>query len=190
MANKIPAGAPPLIAPKPGWNRYLDKKTNTWFYMNPKTKETIRPINPATENTAPSVEDWLTGDTTYQDQQAQLRRAYADFQATQNLNKNNYELSYAQQLRDLGQQKEQGFTNLEDDYASRGLLKSGVYAKAFSNLQDQFNNRQSDLDTAKAQYLAGLNQSLSSFQNDQNTTLTSAKQQAIARRAAKYNLAV
>jgi hypothetical protein len=142
------------------------------------------PATPA----VPTVDQWLAGDTTYQDQIAQLQRAYAEMVAGQKLDETNYQTSYAQQLRDLNNSKTQGFTNLQDDYASRGLLKSGLYADAYSQLQDQYNNQQTGLDTARAQYEAGLNQSLTGFTNDQNTTKTSAMQEAIARRAAKFNL--
>lgn len=172
-----PAPKPVIKAPAPA------AKTGLKI---PAPNDTITPMTPA----IPGIEDWLTGDTTYQDQEAQLRRAYAEFMAGQQLDQGNYEQNYAQQLRDLGKAKTTGFEDLQNDYAGRGLLKSGLYADAYSGLQSQFDDRQTGLDTAKAQYLAGLNQSAAGFQNDQNTTLTSAKQEAIARRAAKYNLGV
>lgn len=142
------------------------------------------PVVPAQQ----SIEDWLAGDTTYQDQQAQLRKAYAEFVSNQNLDKNNYETNYAQQLRNLQTSKDKGFADLENDYASRGLLQSGVYGQAYSDLQNQFDTQQSDMETARAQYESNLAAALAGFQGDQDTTLTAAKQEAIARRAAKLNL--
>lgn len=171
----------PELAPREGLNRGWSNAEKRWFYYTPAA--------PAAEPQK-SITDWLAGDTTYQDQLAQLRAAYAEFVNGQNLERNNYGISYAQQLRDLDKSRTEGFTNLQDDFAGRGLLKSGLYAKAYSDLQDKFNDRSSDLNTARAQYEAGLNQQLAGFKNQQQTTQTSAKQEAIARRAAKYNLVI
>lgn len=149
----------------------------------PAPTDTITPM-------VPDIESYLGEDTTFQDQNAQLRKAYAEFIANQNLDRNNYATNYALQLRNLDQSKTEGFANLQDDFAGRGLLKSGVYAKAYSDLQDQFASQQAQMDAAKAQFESGLTSALAGFQNDQGTSLTSAKQEAIARRAAKYNLGV
>lgn len=188
ISTPRPAAPKPVVkaAPKPA------PKPAPVVKAAPTAKAAIKIPAPTEQFTpmVPSVDEFLAGDTTFQDQEAQLRRAYAEFMANQQLDQGNYETSYASQLRDLGKAKETGFQDLENDFAGRGLLKSGLYADAYSGLQDQFNDRQTALDTARAQYLAGLNQAAAGFQNDQNTTLTSAKQEAIARRAAKFNLGV
>lgn len=189
----------PIINPLEGWNRRVNKTTGQWYYYNPTTGKKVTPTSgkipaPTTQftnaNLAPSTDSFLAGDTTYQDQEAQLRRAYAEFVANQNLNLNNYNVNYGLQKRVLGKNRDRALTDSTDDFAGRGLLHSGLYAKSYSDTQGQFDDQQAQMDAAKAQYESGLNAALSSFQNDQQTTLTSAKQQAIARRAAKYNLGV
>lgn len=150
----------------------------------PRPKVAPKPAGP------PGVNQYLQGDTTYQGQLAQLRKAYADYVASQNTDKTNYQNTYNLNAKNIGTDKTQAFTGLTDDYASRGLLQSGVYGKAYSDLQNDYTQRQAALDTQRSAYLSDLATNLATFRGDQATTTTSAKQEAIARRAAKYGLKV
>lgn len=143
---------------------------------------------PAPKPVVPGVGQYLQGDTTYQDQIAQLRKAYADYVASQNNERNNFQSQYGLNVKNLGNDKTQAFSGLQDDFASRGLLQSGVYGKAYSDLQTDYNQRQAQLDTERSGFLGDLTTNLANFKGDQATTTTSAKQEAIARRAAKYSL--
>lgn len=99
-----------------------------------------------------------------------------------------YQGQYGLNVQELGKQRETGFKDLENDYASRGLLKSGVYGTAYSDLENDFKRRQTDLDTARANFLANLQTGFGNFQTEQQTVAEKARQEAIARRAAKYGL--
>lgn len=132
----------------------------------------------------PSIGDYLKGDTTYQDQVAQLRKAYLQYVASQNNDRSQYQNQYGLNVKSLGEDRTRGFSDLTDDYASRGLLNSGVYGKAYSDLQSDYDQRQTQLDTQRQGYLDDLTTNLSNFKGDQSTTMTSAKQEALARRLA------
>jgi hypothetical protein len=134
----------------------------------------------------PSASQWLNQDTTYQGQVAQMRKAYADFLASQGNDKNQYQNQYGLNVKSLGENRTQGFDDLLNDYAGRGLLNSGVYGKAYSDLQTDYDSRQTQLDTQRQAYLQDQATNLSNFKGDQSTATTSAKQEALARRAAKY----
>lgn len=149
----------------------------------PKPKAPPKPV-------VPNANQYLGQDTTYQSQIAQLRKAYTDYVAGQNNEKTNYSNTYALNKRGLNTDRTQAFTGLQDDYASRGLLQSGVYGKAYSDLQGDYSQRQAALDTERTSFLGDLATNLKTFQGDQTTTTTSARQEALARRAAKYNLRV
>jgi hypothetical protein len=99
-----------------------------------------------------------------------------------------YEGQYKLNLGELGNQRTDAFEDLENDYASRGLLQSGVYGSAYSDLENDYKRRQTDLDTARTNFLANLGTGLKNFQSEQGLTAEKARQEAIARRAAKYNL--
>jgi hypothetical protein len=115
-----------------------------------------------------------------------MRKAYADFLASQQNDQTQYQNQYGLNVKSLGDDRTEGFDNLLNDYAGRGLLNSGVYGKAYSDLQTDYDARQTQLDTQRQGYLQDLSTNLSNFKGDQSTATTSAKQEALARRAAKY----
>lgn len=136
----------------------------------------------------PDPNAWLKSDSSYITQQSALARALKDYIAQMNSQKQQYQGQYDLNLSELGTQRESGFEDLENDYASRGLLKSGVYGQAYSDLERDFNARQSSLDTARSNFLANLATGQKNFQTEQQLTAEKARQEALARRAAKYNL--
>lgn len=149
---------------------------------------TAPPPAPKPPPAPPSIDQWLKSDSSYITQQSALSRALTDYIAQMNSQKAQYQGQYDLNLKDLGTQRETGFNDLENDYASRGLLKSGVYGQAYADLEKDFNARQAALDTARTNFLANLTTGQKNFQTEQQLTAEKAKQEAVARRAAKYNL--
>lgn len=149
----------------------------------------VAPVAPPKPPPAPpSLAQWLKGDSAYLTQQSALARALKDYQAQMGSQRQQYQGQYDLNLKELGTQREGAFEDLENDYASRGLLQSGVYGTAYSDLENDYKRRQTDLDTARANFLANLGTGLKNYQTEQSLTAEKAKQEAIARRAAKYNL--
>lgn len=136
----------------------------------------------------PSLDVFLGSDSAYIRQQSALARALADFKAQQASQTTQYQNQYGQNLGDLTKQRTNAFGDLENDYASRGLLKSGVYGTAYSDLENDYKSRQTALDSARAAFLANQGLDLKNFSTEQGLTLDKAKQDAIARRAAQYGL--
>lgn len=136
----------------------------------------------------PSLAAFLGSDTGYQSQVAALHKALADYQAQMGMQKNQYNTNFAANISQLGTDRTQGMANQQNDYTSRGLLHSGLYGKAAGDLTSQFDQRQSDLERARADFLANLGLDYNNFRSQQNLTAQKAKQDAIARRAAKYGL--
>lgn len=135
-----------------------------------------------------SINDWLNQDDTYQAQTAALKKALSDYISQQGVAKNQYNVDYAARTNDLGIQKTRGLEDQANDFASRGMYFSGLYGRDLSNLVGDFARRQTDMDTARANYLANQATDLSNFQDQQGLTATKAKQDAIARRAAQYGI--
>lgn len=132
----------------------------------------------------PSTAAFLGGDSTYQSQISQYRKALSDYMAQQNTQKTQYQNQYGIDLNSLNQSRQQAQTGIQDDFASRGLLNSGVYGKAYSDLQSEYDTRQTQLEGSRTSFLQQLNDALSNLKGQQQTGLTQAKQDAIARRAA------
>ena len=100
--------------------------------------------------------DFLKTDSTYSMQQSALEKAKADYLAQQGKTKTQYETSYTGDLATLGENRTTALADLENDYAGRGLLQSGLYADSLSTTNNDWNKRQSALEQAKAAFLSGL----------------------------------
>ena len=143
---------------------------------------------PAPPPGPPDINSFLAGDATYKSQQDALAKALADYKNQGKLQTDQYTGTYDQNMRQLKLDQTDAETNINDDYASRGLLNSGVFAKAFSDLQNQYADKQKSLDTDKANFLANLASATSNFESDQQLQLEKARQDAINRRAAQYGV--
>lgn len=108
--------------------------------------------------------------------------------AQQGTAKTQYLTSYAGDVDTLKGNRTNALSDLENDYASRGLLQSGLYADSLSDVNTDFDKRQSALEQAKAAFISGLSGDLTNFQSEQDLTRQKALQEAAARRAAQYNL--
>lgn len=136
----------------------------------------------------PSLEDFLGSDETYKTQKTAIDNAIADYLAQMQQQQGNYEGDYQNQLRDLGTARTQGLEDLTDDFAGRGLLRSGLYADADSDLRTDFTRRETDLGADRTKFLGDLETGKTNFTREQQLTEQRAKADAIARRAAMYGL--
>lgn len=134
----------------------------------------------------PTLEAFSAKDSTYQSQLAALKKALADYQAQQGQSKTQYLTSYAGDRKTLGDNRTQGLDDLGNDFASRGLLQSGLYADSLSDLNADFDKRQAALDQARAAFLAQQGSDFTNFSSEQQIAQQRALQEAAARRAAQY----
>lgn len=136
----------------------------------------------------PSLADFLKTDSTYSMQQSALEKAKADYLAQQGKTKTQYETSYTNDLNTLGENRTAALADLENDYAGRGLLQSGLYADSLATTNNDWNKRQSALEQARAAFLSGLADDFTNFSSEQTLTLQRAQQEAAARRAAQSGI--
>lgn len=125
---------------------------------------------------------YLTNDTTYQSQLAAINKALGDYQANEQSAEGNYNASYAQNQYDLGRGNTQDTENQTNDYASRGLLRSGLFGKAYGNTQEDYASKQSALDQGRQSYIGGLQRDMSNYISSQTLAQQQARQDAINRR--------
>lgn len=135
-----------------------------------------------------SVTDWLAKDTAYQSQESALKKALTDYVAQMGKNKTNYETDYTARSDDLAINKTRSMDDQKNDFASRGLLFSGLYGQDVSKLTNDFARRTSDMERARSTFLDDLSTNFANFKDQQELTQTKAKQDALARRAAEYGL--
>lgn len=138
--------------------------------------------------TAGDINTYLGGDADYQDQLRQLAKALNDFQADVGRRKGSLETDYGLSKKALGDQRTKDLSDLESDYASRGIMHSGVYAGAVGDYEKEFGERMSDMDRRQQDALQQLLQEQSQY--DQQNTLEQqrAKEEAARRRAELYGV--
>lgn len=138
----------------------------------------------------PSIDQWLSTDNVYKQQTDAAHKALQDYMAQMAGQQNQYGVQYAANAGDLADQRKLAQIDTENDYAGRGLETSGLYLKALADLKNSYDKRQSALDAGRADFLSNLQSGLTNFEGTQQVNANQYRNDAIARRAAQYNLPV
>lgn len=142
-------------------------------------------------------------DTNYQKTVADLARAAVDYKAQQGLQRSQYDTQYNDAERRMGWDQGLGQFNRhnpgaysdsmnadEGDFAGRGMIYSGAYGQSVGDINRDFGDRKSSLDTARADNVDTQNQALSSFTGQQDATRNAAMTDAVAKIAAQLGVSL
>lgn len=140
-------------------------------------------------------------DTTYQKTVADLARAAVDFKAQQGLARGQYDTQYNDAERRMGWSQGEGKFDAanpgayhdsvdanQNDFAGRGMYYSGAMGNAFGDINRDFGDRKTSLDTARNDNVNTQNQALSSFSGQQDATKSAAMTDAVSKIAAQYGI--
>lgn len=166
-ATKPPKVAAPKAKPKP----------------KPKPKAKPRKKKP-TSKTA----KYLAGDTTYQRQLSDYNRSKADYEANYKRQTGIVSRDYGQSARDLNRQGAQDRIDQQNDFAGRGILHSGVFAKALGDYNTEFNSRYTNLQRGKTDQIGDMVAQRRSFLTQLAIEQANAREDALRRRAAKLGI--
>lgn len=153
----------------------------------PKPKPKAKP-KPKSKKKPSATQKYLAGDTTYQQQLADFNRSKAEYNANYGRQSGIVNRDYAESQRALNRQGAQDRLDQQNDFAGRGILRSGVFAKALGDYNTDFNARMKSLTTGKTDQLGDLAAQQKSFLSQLATEMNNAKQDAIRRRAAKLGI--
>lgn len=90
-----------------------------------------------------SPDQWLAGDSTYQDQMGEYNGALKDFLARLGTQKAEFTSDYNTATQGMNRNRDQGMLNQGEDFTSRGLANSGLFSHAQDETAANF-QRQSD----------------------------------------------
>lgn len=139
-------------------------------------------------------------DPTYKSQHADYQQALADYTGDQNLAASQFDTGHNDGLRKLGwgahgwnsgdatQAYGNAFQNNQEDFASRGAYNSGVYGKSVDQINNNFNDQKTDLDTSQTDFHNTQHRALNNYRNTNNQQDHEALLAAIGRIAQKYNV--
>lgn len=137
---------------------------------------------------ANDLEKWLAGDTTYQQQLAQYNKTKSDYNTQYNRQRGNTERDYAETERGLNRQGMQDRLDQQNDFAGRGIMHSGVFAKALGDYNTDFNTKLKNLLTGRQDKLDELDMGNTNFLRQLQMEQDNARQDALRRRAAKLGI--
>lgn len=136
----------------------------------------------------PSIKNFLGRDTGYLQGNRQLAKSLADFLADVGRRRNQLTTEFGLSNKALQDQSVRDLEGIEEDYGSRGLLKSGLYTDAVGDYNTELNERIADLQRQQSQALTGLNTESSKFKSQQGLSRQALREAAIRRRAEQYGL--
>lgn len=134
------------------------------------------------------LDRWLAGDTTYQQQLAQYNKTKADYQTQAQRQRGITERDYAETERGLNRQGQQDRVDQQNDFAGRGILHSGVFAKALGDYNTDFNTKMKNLLTGRQDKLDELGLGETNFLRQLQLEMDTSRQDALRRRAARLGI--
>lgn len=134
------------------------------------------------------LDKWLAGDTTFQQQLAEFNRAKAEYEANYKRQTGITNRDFAESQRALNLQGNRDRADQKNDFAGRGILHSGVFAKALGDYNTDFNQRSRALTTGRTDRLGDLSSQRGNFLRQLQMEQNSARQDALRRRAQKLGI--
>lgn len=168
-ATPIPKAKAPTVKKKPPAKK-----------PKPKPKAKPKPKS--------ATQKYLAGDTTYQQQLSDYNKSKSDYLANSKRQTSIVNRDYAESSRSLNRQGAQDRLDQQNDFAGRGILHSGVFAKALGDYNTDFNSRVKALTTGKTDQIGDLGAQKTSFLRQLMLEMNNAKEDAIRRRAAKLGI--
>lgn len=136
----------------------------------------------------PSLSAWLSRDADYQDQLRAYSRALSDFGADVSRRTGKVNADYSAGVKSMGEQRVKDLQDIMNDFAARGLLKSGLYGQRQADYEKQYQSNLSDLGRNKKSLLDDISTEQTQFKRQQELQKETARKDAARRRAEKYGL--
>lgn len=137
---------------------------------------------------APDINSYLGTDSVYQSALSGGKRSLADYLSELTRRRGEATTQYNQTKSSMERDREQQLADLENEFASRGLIQSGLYGEEQGRFQQQFTDQLTALDQQQTGLLADLLSQQKNYQRENDLAMQQAKQEALARRAAKYKI--
>jgi hypothetical protein len=101
-----------------------------------------------------SESDWLAGDVDYQNQLKEYDDTLKDFLARLATQESDFKTDYETAKVGFNRNRDRGLLSLGEDYTSRGLANSGLFANAQNEQQAAYKDQETGLDRANTRGLA------------------------------------
>lgn len=136
----------------------------------------------------PSLAQYLGTDSAYQGAVRGGKRSLADFLSEIGRRRGEANTQFTQTTASMERDRIQQLEDLRNEFASRGLIQSGLFGEEQGRFQSQFTEQMNALKQQQAALLADLLGQETNYKRENDLALEQAKQEAIARRAARYKI--
>lgn len=136
----------------------------------------------------PSLAAYLKTDSAYQGSIRGGKRSLADFLGDIGRRRGEAGTQFTQTTASMERDRVQQLADLRDEFASRGLIQSGLYGQEEGNFQKKFTEQSTALQQQQAALLADLLSQEKNYRRENDNASEAAKQDALQRRAAKYGI--
>lgn len=138
----------------------------------------------------PNINSYLGTDSVYQQALSGGKRSLADYLSELGRRRGEATTQYNQTRASMERDRTQQLADLEAEFASRGLIQSGLYGEEQGRFQQQFTDQLNALGQQQTGLLADLLSQEKNYRRENDLAMQQAKQEALARRAAKYKIGV
>jgi hypothetical protein len=136
----------------------------------------------------PSIGSYLGTDATYQQAVRGGKRSLADFMSELGRRRGESQTQFNQTSANMERDRVHQLDDIRQEFASRGLIQSGLFGKEQGDFQQRFTEQQTALKQQQAALLADLLSQGKNFQRENDLTMEQAKQEALLRRTQKFKL--
>lgn len=142
----------------------------------------------ATKPVIPSINAYLGTDSVYQDYLRGSKRTLADYLSEITRRRNEAGTQFNDTKASMERDRVQQLDDLKNEYASRGLINSSLYGEEQGKFQQNYMTQLDALQKQQTGLLADLIAQQTNFTREQELSNERARQEALARRVAKYNI--
>lgn len=143
---------------------------------------------PAPKPKIPGVSQFLNSDAAYRTGTSELMRALQQFNVSNQGSRADVRDAFKTAMERMGDERTKSLQSLQEDFASRGLLTSGLYSDAVSDYNTEFGKRSEDLNKDRGNQLENLREESTNFAGLNKSKQADLRLDAIRRRAEKYGI--
>ncbi len=136
----------------------------------------------------PNESKYLKGDVGYQQALREFALNYQNFLADKTRQTGSAKQQFDLSRTGLGEQRGRDLRDIESDFASRGLLHSGLYAGRLGEYEQDYTSNLASVQQQYDDFLRQLAAAQSQLQSQQQLETERARQEALSRRATRYGL--
>lgn len=134
------------------------------------------------------LRQYLAGDEVYNEQRDMLKRALQDYLLSNQDQRGRVREDFGVATERLGEERTLGQQQMLEDFASRGMLQSGAFAKDMGLYDKKYTQSLGDLTRSKDRSIDDLREQMRLFRSESQMRLQAARQDAIRRRAAQEGI--